>query len=56
MDPIDRYHTDAVYRALVVTMKALIKEGGLTGNDVVEAAELARRMSELSAPIITIWR
>lgn len=46
MDAIKRYQNDAIYHSLVVTMRKLIEEGSLTGNDIIEAAEFACRMSE----------
>ncbi len=44
MDAIKRYQNDLIYHSMVVTMRKLIEDGSLTGNDVIEAAEFACRM------------
>ncbi len=49
MDAVERYWTDAIYRSLVFMMKKMVKDGSVTGNELIEAAELARDLSEEEA-------
>ncbi len=49
MDAVERYQNNALFHGLVVDMRERIGRGGFTGEDIVEAAKLARRLAEKEA-------
>ncbi len=52
---INKYQFHAVYHNLVCAMRQLIEEGTLTGDDIIEAAELACKMNKEQTRRISNW-
>ncbi len=46
MDAEKRYQNDPVYKGLVTAMEILIEEGSLAPDDIISAAELARKKNK----------